>query len=344
MYTLKKTIMKSILQKRKKNQPFNYEQAESYTLPEGGDGTVNNSYYFSAHSQKKQESLYVRLGLRDDGSAEVWAFYMKDGNHYTHNKLIYTAKDSPLIVKKQGEDWIFKFNGNLTDDSGKDISSEMNCVYKSQSEAVDFFYHMPAERTATAMAQDKWTKEYFAGVQENNSVHYEQEGILRGTLKLGDKTIEIDLPCLRDHSYGRRVWDYMNNHLWLAAVDEKCMLNFSMVSYPSLSVLEMGHMHKNGENVSFITKAHYDRAQIITGNIPDKLTMELTIDGKTTTQVEINLLHSTEYIFGGGAYKFYEGIAQFNIGGTVCRGILEIGFNSDSSRYMNGKNIKKIRE
>jgi hypothetical protein len=39
-----------------------------------------------------------------------------------------------------------------------------------------------------------------------------------------------------------------------------------------------------------------------------------------------------------------EGIADFEVDGEKCRGILEIGFNKDQTRFMNGKRIDKIKE
>ncbi len=344
MFKIKRAFMKKILDKKKKNQPFNYEAAEAFSIDKDGDGSFNNSYYFSAHSAQKSQSLYTRLGLRDDGSAEVWVFFNEGEKQYSLSQMLYTAETSPLKVYKKDEQWFFDFEGKLTDDNGKEIKAKLNCAFSSDKPAVDFFYHMPSKRMATAMAQDKWGKNYFSEVQKNNSVHYEQEGLLTGKLTLGTKKIDVELPCLRDHSYGRRVWDYMNNHLWLAAVDTNFQLNFSMVSYPSISILEVGHLREGDGNVEFVTKAHYDRNLIVTGEIPHELQLELTINQHKKLNVNAELLSAKTYVFGDGAYTFYEGIANFTVNGQKKRGILEIGFNRDISRFMNGKNIKTIKE
>ncbi len=344
MFCIKKALMKSILSKKKKNQPFDYEAAEAFTVGNDGDGTFNNSYYFSAHSYEKNESLYTRLGLRDNGSAEVWVFHTKDGRTLKTTTMLYTAQTSPLKVTRLDDGWGFSFNGKLTDNDGVEVDASLDCKFTSDNGVVDFFQHMPTVRTATGIAQDKWTKNYFKGVQENNSTHYEQEGTLKGTLTVNGVSQEIDLPCLRDHSYGRRVWGYMNNHLWLAAVDKKCALNFSMVSYPSLSVLEVGHLHIEGKPVEFVLKAHYDRREIVKGTVPETLELELTINDGRKLKVKADLLQFTPYVFENGAYTLNEGIADFEVDGVKCRGILEIGFNADKTRFMNGKAINKIRE
>ena len=343
MFHLKKRLMTKILNKKKIAQPFDYEKAEAFSIGCDGDGTFNNSYYFSAHCDQKQQSLYVRLGLRDDGSAEVWVYFDNQENSYYHNNLLYTTKNSPLKVFKEDNDWAFSFSGKLTDQNGKDLDSSVSCKFTSTSDAIDFFYHMPSSRMGTAMAQDKWTKEYFEGFQKNNSVHYEQEGKLIGRITIDGVQFDVDLPCLRDHSYGTRVWGYMNNHLWLAAVDQECMLNFSMVSYPYLSILEVGHLREKDNAIEFVTKASYDRGEIVKNQIPNELNIEVKTTSKRTIKIKAKLLRYVPYVFENGAYTLIEGIADYQVNGINCRGILEIGFNKNQTRFMNGKKLSKIK-
>ena len=300
MFTIKRALMKKILDKKKKNQPFDYEAAEAFTLPTDGDGTINNSYYFSAHSAKKAQSLYVRLGLRDNGNAEVWVLFNNDKEIYSLEKMMYTLDTTPLKVAKIDGVWGFTFEGSLQNQSGKNVQAKLDFKFNSDKQPVDFFYHMPSKRTATAMAQDKWGKSYFAEVQKNNSVHYEQEGVLVGTVTIDDKKTEVELPCLRDHSYGRRVWGYMNNHVWLASVDNDLQLNFSMVSYPAMSILEVGHMRDGDSQVAFVTKASYDRNLVIQDDIPNELSLKLTVGKDKNVQVFAKLLHYKTYIFENG--------------------------------------------
>ena len=46
-YSLKKAVMCKVLEKRKKQKPFDYERAEAFSLQGLEDSMVNNSYYFS---------------------------------------------------------------------------------------------------------------------------------------------------------------------------------------------------------------------------------------------------------------------------------------------------------
>lgn len=342
LFNVKKKFMTAVLDKKKKNQPFDFEKAESFALSSKDGRDINNSYYFSAHSADKNESVYLRLGLRGEDTAEVWACCDFDGAHYVLKKNDHRHNNSPLSVSREGVNWRVRFEGVL-DCEKESVPCAVDCVFSPTAKAVDFFSDMPSLRTATAMAQEKWTKEFFAEVQKNNQVHYEQEGLFAGTVKIGDEIREISLPCVRDHSFGKRDWNYMNNHLWLMGVSSKCQFNFSVVSYPSISLLEVGNI-RFGSTMRFMTRAEYDRSAIVTGEIPSELSVKMTLKGeKQPVPVNVKLINCDEYFFDGGKYRLIEGLATFTVGREICRGILEIGFNADSRRFMNGKKTGDLK-
>ncbi len=343
-YTFKKMIIASNVDKKKANQPFDFEKGESFTLTGEEGYSINNSYYFSAHSYEKEESLYVRLGLRGDSSAEIWVFYEKEGRRYVCGENASTAEDSPLKVEREDGGWHFSYEGPLSDEEGNIHQAEIECRFVSVKKAVDFFTDMPTCRTATAMSQDKWTKTFFEEVSKNNQVHYEQEGILAGKVTIDGRENEIELNCVRDHSYGTRYWNYMNNHLWLMAVGNDYQLNFSMVSYPSMSILEVGNYREEEKDMQYMLKADWNREEAITGKVPGELNLKLRLDSKKTIDVNVRLLSETAYPFEEGEYVLHEGIAEFEVEGKKERGILEIGFNADGTRFYNGRKVKSLKK
>lgn len=339
-YRIKTAFMKRIIAKKQK-KGFDYDAAESFALKSSDDETVNNSYYFSAHGAESGESLYVRLGLRN-GRSEVW-FYYSDGNKkYIAEENLYT-QDCPLSVFKDGEVWRIKYSGKVACPDGGTHSAEFSGEFSGQADAVDFFTHMPPVRTAKAMAAEKWSKSFFAEVQSNNQVHYEQAGTLKFSLKAGADEVNGELPCLRDHSFGKRDWNYMNNHLWLACVNGNSQLNFSMVSYPAMTMLEVGNFKRGDEPQAFVLSADYDRAVAASGAVPDEFKVRLTLANGDTLDVTAEKRDETRYEFQSGAYVLTEGVADFDINGEKFRGIVEIGLNSDCGRRYNGRDIKKLR-
>lgn len=340
-YKLKTAFMKSIIAKKQKAKPFDFEAGEKFALSENDDPTINNSYYFSAHGAQSKESLYVRLGIRNCHS-EVWFFYSDGENRYVLKNMLH--KDNvPLEIAKNGDGWHVRYDGELMRGDGEVVSAQFVGQFTSTESAVDFFCHMPPIRTAKAMAGEKWTKSFFAEVQNNNQVHYEQTGRLVGTIKLDGIEHAIDLPCVRDHSFGKRDWNYMNNHLWLMGINDKSQLNFSMVSYPAMSILEVGNFKSEGSPMSYMLDASYDRAAIVNGVAPENLQLVITLDDKRTLNISVDKTDEDSYIFQDGDYTLIEGIADFTVNGEAFRGILEVGFNKDKTRYYNGKEIRKLK-
>ncbi len=340
-YRLKTAFMKSILKKKKANQPFDYEKAENFKLSATDDWTMNNSYYFSAHDYKKKQTLYCRLGLRNTHS-EVWFVFIDGENSYVLTDNI-AKENSPLKVYKEGDKWLVEFAGQLTVNGGENIKANFKGEFLSDAQPLDFFSHMATVRTAKAMAFEKWKKGYFDEVQKNNSVHYEQLGELKGELALDGKNLEIDLPCVRDHSFGRRDWNYMNNHVWLMAVEKDSYINFSMVSYPAMTMLEVGNYKEKDKPMALMIKADYDRNQIVKGVVPSELEMTFTLDDGRKINFIAKKTFETAYPFQNGEYTLIEGVGEYVIDGKNYRGIIEVGFNKDTNRFFNGKSVKELK-
>ncbi len=341
LYSIKTAFMKSILKKKKQNQPFDYEAWENFALTGKEGNDINNSYYFSAHDYDKKQSLYIRLGLRNTHS-EAWFVFLDGENSYVLTQNLYT-ENCPIKVYKKEDKWLVEFTGELVyNDCGK-VNASFKGEFSSCAEPVDFFSHMATIRTAKAMAAEKWANGYFDEVQKNNQVHYEQLGSITGELKLGEKVQEIFLHCVRDHSFGRRDWNYMNNHVWLMAVAPESYINFSMVSYPAMTMLEVGNYKEKGQPMNFMIHADYDREQVVKGVVPDKLDLVFTMADKKKVNVKAKKIFETAYPFQDGEYTLIEGIGEFEIDGKLYRGIIELGFNKEKNRFFNGKQVSKLK-
>lgn len=336
-YALKTSFMKKNIQKRQKRKPFDFEAGESFELSGTEDETFNNSYYFSAHSERM--SFYCRLGKRNT-QTEVWFFFYDGKERYCLEQMLY-LEEAPLQVTRCKDGWEISFFGVVCAE-GVQKKVRFEGLFTSEAQPLDFFTHMPAIRTAKAMAAEKWSKNFFQEVQSNNQVHYEQFGSLQATFESEDGGISFSLPCVRDHSYGKRDWNYMNNHLWLMAVNDKAQFNFSMVSYPAMTILEVGNLSRMGEKTHFVLKADYDRNKIA-GNSPETLDLKLQTDEKKIIFISVKKRDEVRYLFQGGEYCLIEGIADYEIDGEKFTGILEVGYNREKGRIFNGKEIGKLK-
>lgn len=324
------------LGKRIKQQPFDYQYAEDFSLTGKEDTLLNNSYYFSAHDEKM--SFFARLGKRVNADETWFAIYL-DGKLYSLKQEFFPSGNSPILVEKKEGNWTVSYEGRLNEND--EISFRASFI--ANQKPIDFTSDMPAERMAVGIANEKWNKAFFEELQNvSGQCHYEQEGMLEGQMTLNGKTMEFHLPCVRDHSFGKRDWNYMNNHLWLMAVSSSRQFNYSLVSYPVMSVLEVGN-YRDETGLHCLLQADLDFNLINQGTVPQELSLNVKLDNGQTIHVQAKALTGVTYHFQNGQYVLHENIAEFVIDGNVCRGILEIGFNSDRNRYFNQRNLSGIR-
>jgi hypothetical protein len=90
-------------------------------------------------------------------------------------------------------------------------------------------------------------------------------------------------------------------------------------------------------------QADIDFQAINFGKVPESLAFNIRLDNQRTIPVEARFITGITYPFKNGQYLLHENIAEFSIDGQVCRGILEIGFNRDETRYFNQRNLSKIK-
>lgn len=336
LFSVKKRLMCRAIEKRNRQNPFDYPSAENYTLAPDADPLVNNSYYFSAHDGKM--SFFARLGKRVHQD-ETWFVLSLNGEIYSLKQELFPAGASPVRVGKNGEQWTVSFEGILNE---KD-QVVFRASFVPREQPIDFTTSVPAARMATGMANEKWSKAFFAGLQTiSGQCHYEQEGDWEGSLTLNGKTMDFRLPCVRDHSFGKRDWNYMNNHLWLMAVSTPVQFNYSLVSYPTLTALEVGN-YREGKSLHFLQKADLDFHRVAQGKVPEEISFHVTLEGGRVLPVTAKVLACVTYHFQDGQYILHENIAEFEIDGKSCRGILEIGFNRDGTRFFNQRNLKDIK-
>ncbi|MHA1685777.1 MAG: hypothetical protein ACTSYD_05125, partial [Candidatus Heimdallarchaeaceae archaeon] len=68
---LKTWIMKKLIARQNRKNPFNSQYAETYQLPDDAPEHWNNSYYFTGHEEDGSAFL-IRLAFRGTGQVETW--------------------------------------------------------------------------------------------------------------------------------------------------------------------------------------------------------------------------------------------------------------------------------
>lgn len=328
---LKRALILRSLERRKHEHPFDAEAAERYALPSDADKTQINSYYFSCHDAKGM-SLLLRFAQRGGGETEVWFAYRDAAGNACMNSGTRYGANAPAGVTclHPGKAWSFFYDGEVRSmTSGAVQRAQFTGTFTASEAPFEFGYHMDSSVLAGAIAQQKWDKGFFEELQKNNQVHYEQQGRVQGELVLSGQNIRIDAPAMRDHSYGRRDWNYMNRHVWLMALlEDGSALNANFVSYPKLKL-------SSGYYTSASGTACVKEVSLGSLPSPGKAPQTLMYKVKLSDGTELSVACSkeTEFVFPcGDAYTIHEGIGTFTTGGVFGRGIMEFGWNNDPSR------------
>lgn len=333
-YPLKKALIWRSLEKRRNAHPFDAAEAERYSLPADADDLMNNSYYFSCHDMKGA-SLLLRHARRGTAHTEVWFAYRDaSGRAFINSKQLYGADEAPTRVTcvEPGKAWTFSYDGEVQDvHTGRIVQVKLNAAFGASGGIFEFGHDVDARVMAGAIAKEKWSRAFFDELKSNDQVHYEQPGRAKGTLELDGEAIPFDFPAMRDHSFGKRDWSYMNRHFWLMALmEDGRQLNVNMVSYPVLQL--MTGYYVSGGRTTCVEDAHIAEDVVKPHGVPEAFTFEARLTDGQTLKVSCRREEVFPFPFADGAYTIYEGVGAFELDGANGRGILEFGWNGDMSR------------
>ena len=328
---LKERLFCRILGKRKRSNPFDEQSAELFTPPADADEFHNNSYYFSCHDMAGN-SLLLRHAQRGANTTEVWLAY-KDakGNAYINEKQRFVGEAPPSSVSciEVAKTWAFSYNGKLKNmKTGKSISANIGCEFSATGDIFEFGHHLDSRVLAKSIAKEKWSRAFFSALKENNQVHYEQPGKVNASITIDGKSTDLKLPAMRDHSFGKRDWNYMNKHFWLMGLfEDGSHLNANMVSYPAVKRLETGYFV--GKKTVCVEEAKLV-GDIPSSGVPESFSYRAKLlNGK---DIVVNCKREMVFEFPFGGYTIYEGIGTFEMDGKKGRGVLEFGYNDDPKR------------
>ncbi len=333
-YLLKKALILRNLEKRRSAHPFNAREAELYTIPNDADDYQNNSYYFSCHD-RAGTSLLIRHAQRGAKSIEVWFAYRNAaGRAVISGKQLYDAREAPTAVRciEPGKQWAFSYDGEAQElHGGQPVMVKLDAVFDASGGIFEFGHDVDARVMAEAIAKEKWSRAYFTELQANDQVHYEQPGRATGTLSLNGEQTALDLPAMRDHSFGKRDWGYMNKHFWLMALlEDGRQLNANMVSYPVLKL--MTGYYEDGGKVTGVAEARILEDLVKPHEVPEAFTFDVKLVDGRALRVACRREEVFPFPFADGDYTIYEGVGAFELDGAKGRGILEFGWNGDVSR------------
>ena len=314
-------------------------------VPEGVDkANYNDSFVFQG-ADSEGNVLLTRLGFRGGGKeAEVWMWGVFDGKRYANGErsVLLTPDANPEEIAAAGlkfelvspGEWKLTYKGTL---NGK--ASEVRLNWKADAAMYCSADHMDPKGTALAMAEMPWSREYFQRIRSEKQIRIEQGGILKGTITTDGKTFDVDMKGIRDHSWGKRDWTFLNRYLWtVLALDEPADIAGIKVKYLAVSPVDYGDSFKRLASgwiasedkilpVSFVTDLFEIGGD---GVIPGKFTLRFRVPGSDPITLEVERRPpEMPWLVQNAGFEVNEAWCGITLNGVKGVGLSEFGYAAD---------------
>ncbi|KPJ02800.1 hypothetical protein RR46_10003 [Papilio xuthus] len=241
------------------------------------DSNLEQKYIFGDHP-KAVDAVYFN-GLSKDGSAVVCGLARRP-NHYCDAFLYLKCDGEDLLLSpnlpdthleqtesEQGEysvqgikitnfmpmrTWKLSYTGEMKSKSNPDkhVKVEVSLTWSAAWAPFNYDAHMSPSSMAGDLAREPWSREYFTLLEKLHQTHYEQMGYIGGIAVIDGKEHSLDMPCLRDRSFGplrewRNFHRYVYHFMFLENGD--CMAVGSVSEPTVLSHLTIGYLCKKAD-------------------------------------------------------------------------------------------------
>ncbi len=239
----------------------------------------------------------------------------------------FVQGDLKWICTEPGKTWKLEYKG-LISNGDQEENVKIDLTWKAISPIVNFDkIGTNPSRVGKQIAKEKWNTTYFKKLHEIKQVHYEQGGMIAGTIEWKGEKHSVDLKGIRDHSWGVRNWEDWDRHFWLLGIlDDGSFFNISQISYSFVKNLIASFIF-NGEKFTTIKEVSIFEDIDIKNLLPDELKFTVKKDMKSPAiSVEIKMLELFPFIMDD-IYYIREAKAEFTFDGKKGIGVAELGVN-----------------
>ena len=116
----------------------------------------------------------------------------------------------------------------------------------------------------------------------------------------------------------------------------------SLLSQPNLTLFENGVYLNNKHDLQYLTQTTFEKQLFTRGTAPTYLNITMQFENEKETTLHLKKIEEIEIDLQEEQYKLIISVVEVLMEGEKYRGILECGYNSDSSKWFNGNDIKNI--
>jgi hypothetical protein len=239
--------------------------------------------------------------------------------------------DFSFVCEEPGKAWTIAYRGPLNDAKGVLKDGAIDLAFCATHPLFDYAESTDRRMVAEAIAREKWSRGFFVKLRDLGQVHYEQFGLLKGTVRFGERTATLDLLTTRDHSFGSRDWASWDRHYWLSGVTRDghgftavaIRYDFCGPIYAGFTIAPDG---TSDAIVSCTGLEEVSKDQLW----PAKGAIQLRTRSGMRHLLEFERLGVFPYV-GDGVYLMKEGMGRYRYDGIPASGLCEFGFSK--ARY-----------
>ena len=313
-------------------------------VPEGIEVKDYNDSFVFQGADGAGNVLLTRLGFRDAGEiAEVWFWGAFGGRRFANGERFVTGRadaDQSLISSsgltyERMEDgvWRISYEGLL---EGR--PSKVDLTWTADGPLYCSADCMDARGMGLAMAEMPWSREYFERIRSEKQVRIEQGGRLTGAVDIDGETIGIDMRGVRDHSWGKRNWNFINRYIWtVLALDEEVPIAGVKARYAAIHAVDYGDSFKRlasgwiaGEGGVLPVNGVVDPMDVGNdGIIPAKFNLDFSVTESGRCVLEVDRRQpEMPWLMNNNRFEVNEAYCSVVLNGVKGNGLAEFGYSA----------------
>jgi hypothetical protein len=286
--------------------PISVEDNGAHPAPPGADDSWQESWALVWHDPVRRAGGLHHIGLqRVRGIADVWSWVALDGavvGKFQSLELPLPTEDLPDFVL-----------GGLSVSTKDPLRSFAFSAAFGGDARADLAYEAFIEPFAFSLNADGSTI---------GKDHYESVGRVEGTLAAGDREVGVSAFAWQDHSWGPRRWTDILAHRWIMATFGPDLFFSVMTVVTAAGRFPMGFVYDGG---TFHGIASVDVGATVAddGHSPASCDARIwtTSGGGYHLTATVGAASPSSH---EGHFWFTDGLAQYECGGRLGAGILEV--------------------
>jgi len=326
-------------------------------IPEGvQEDHYNDSFVFKG-SDTKGNLIMTRLGYRGGGkNCEVWLWMSLEGKKYvipvdylavdpTEQQSLSAGGLTYTCIDREKGEWRIQYKGKINPGNKP---CELDCVYRPVSSMYHSGMHMDAMTFAKSIAEMKWSREFFHNLRSESQTRIEQGGTLIGSVRIGSSSHAVDMLSIRDHSWGKRKWTFINRYIWnVICLTEELVIKGKSYRYLVFTTVKYGTTFEHltsgwiaGEDSVLPIVASSDMAFLgDDGTIPSVFSCYFQPKGSVPLEMKVrrsSIEHS--WYMQEKKFEVCEAWCSVDVEGVSGAGMSEFGYNLTEGYNREGSN------